>query len=262
MLIICKKKIIIIHKTKIKIEDFRKTVQNKRKFSLKNKSLSTSFFSCKVPFQTFYWLPSTHHSTNRFAGGGLRGIWPRVNLLALNCSSSSWVSWLSDENRLSDWAPAPAAAEAAPNPPLVCGNALLPPAAVAAVAPAPSTPPNPAGNKPNAEADPNPGAPAGLSEGGAKEKFEAEGPAGAPKPEGGCDGDPKGLPNPAGVAAADINPNSGRFSGMPKLPVWAGAGEPKPASQMTDRNRKVSIFNHWYGYDRTMGHFSFILPLN
>lgn len=112
----------------------------------------------------------------------------------------------------------------APNPPLVCGNAG------AAAAPALPNPPVllPAEEKLNPDADPNPEDPAGLLvEEEAKEKVEAEGWAGAPKPEGVCGvEDPNGAPK----TGADVNPNSGRFSGKPKLPVWAGAGEPKSES--------------------------------
>lgn len=137
---------------------------------------------------------------------------------------------LSGENRLSDAPLAdrfPAAARAAlvPNPPLVCPNPLVLPAAAGASAPKPLLNPPPVfavDEKLNPEAEPNPDVTAGLSEIGAvKEKVEAKGAEVTaeeePNPEGSCVGAATALPKPP-PAVAKL-----------KLLACTGAGAPKPA---------------------------------
>lgn len=172
------------------------------------------------------------------AGGGFKGIWPRVNLFALNWFSSSGVSLLSDENRLSDVPPAepaPAAGGAAvvPNPPLVCPNKLLLPAAAGASTPKPLPNPPPVfavEEKLNPEAEPNPEAAGLLVVGHAKEKLEDEGASEAaeeePNPEGGCVGAAVALPKPVEDDGAAEEPNPPVEAA--KLKLLASAGAPNP----------------------------------
>ena len=184
-------------------------------------------------------------------GGGFKGIWPRVNLLALNSFSSSGVRLPSGENRLSGAAPpglAPAAggAAAAPNPPLICPKALPLPAAadVAVPKPLPNPPPVFAvEEKLNPEAEPNPEAAAGLSAvGAAKENVEADGAEEEPNPEVGCVGAAMALPNPAEDAGAAEEANPPPAAAKPKVAACTGA--PKPTS--SEISKKKLQRRQWY----------------
>ncbi|TNN88095.1 hypothetical protein EYF80_001676 [Liparis tanakae] len=171
-------------------------------------------------------------------GGGFRGIWPRVNLFALNWASSSGLKLLSCENRLFCAAPAgptPAAGGASvfPNPPLVCPKILPSPTEAGTAAPKPLPNPPPVAfcveGKLNPEAEPNPEVAAGLLvDGAAKEKEEAFGAEEAaveePNPEGGCVGAAKALPKPG--AAREPNPPLGAA----KLKVLEAAVVPATSS--------------------------------
>lgn len=182
-------------------------------------------------------FPLQHHTTSMSAGGGFNGIWPRVNLLALNWFSSSGVILLSCENRVSDAPPAdpaPAACGAAafPNPPPVCPNTLPLPAEAAASDPKALANPPPGvvvEEKLNPEAEPNPEAAAGLLAGGAAKENEdaatAEEPAvEEPNPEGGCAGAAEGPPKAAGAE----EPNPTAWAAKLNVSAVAGAGAPKP----------------------------------
>lgn len=163
--------------------------------------------------------------------------------MALNWSSSSGLSLLSGENRLSDAAPAAGGAAAAPKP-LVCPKLLpLPAAAAAGAAPAPKPLPNPpvlcaVAEKLNPEAEPNPDAGACVLEAGVlKEKEEAEGAAAAePKSGAGWDGAAAALPKPAEGARAEPNPPPEEVK-LKEL-AWAGAGAPKPEQGGTETKEK------------------------
>jgi len=171
-------------------------------------------------------------------GGGFKGIWPRVNLFALNWASSSGVILLSCENRVFHAPPADPTAAAGgaavfPNPPLVCSKMPPPPTEAGAAAPKPFPNPPPVAFcvevKLNPEAEPNPEVAAGLLvDGASKEKEEAfgaeEAAAEEPNPEGGCVGAAEALPKPG--AAREPNPPLGAA----KLKVLdaAGAGASKP----------------------------------
>lgn len=153
--------------------------------------------------------------------------------------SSSGVSWLSGENRLSDApeeAPAAVGAAVAPKPPLVCPKILLLPVAAGASAPKPAPNPPPVlgvEEKLNPEAEPNPAVAAGvLVVGAPKEKEEAERAEEAaeeePNPDGGCVGAAKALPKPVEDGGAAEEPNPPLGAAKLKVLASAGAGAPKP----------------------------------
>lgn len=178
---------------------------------------------------------------SRFAGGGFKGTWPSVNLLALNWFSSSWVSLLSGVNKPSA-ASLPAAAEVAgavgaPNTALVFPKLLLPLLSAAAGAPLPDPLPNPVPvfaeeeEKLKAEAEPKPEEAGGwLVVGAAKENVEAEGVEAEPKPMGGWAGAAVTFPKPD---EDDGAPNPVLDAAKLKLLAVAVAGAPKPTGQIT-----------------------------
>lgn len=210
------------------------------KIYLKNKfDFGLNWSTMQKKMLTLYkWslYSKNHHTSSMSAGGGFKGIWPRVNLLALNWFSSSGVRLPWGENRLSD---APSvdlgpAAGGAPNPPLVCPKVLLLlPGAAGVSAPKPLPNPPPAfavEEKLNPEAEPNPEVAAGVLEVAApKEKDAAErAEEEEPNPVGGWAGAVEALPKPVEDDGAAEESNPPLPAAKLKALAWAGAGAPKP----------------------------------
>lgn len=189
---------------------------------------------------------SQSHNTSKLDGGGFVGIWPRVNLFDLNWSSSSGVSLLSSENRLSDipLAELLAAVEAelVPNPVVVFPKRPPLPAATDSLDPNPlpnalSPDPPVFVEKLNPDAEPNAEVDAGLFEVGAlKEKELAEAAEGAPEEEPKPDPNPEEEPNPeegcVGTVGVCPNPDEEPNPLFPeaklKVLAWTGAVLPNP----------------------------------
>lgn len=172
-------------------------------------------------------------------GGGFKGIWPRLNVFDLNWFSSSGVSELSSEKRLSDvpLAELPAAEEGAlvPNPAVVFPKRPLLPAGADSLDP--NAPPPAPVEKLNPDAEPNAGVDVGLSEVGVlKEKELADAAEGPPVDEPKPEPNPEVVPNPDGGCVGTTgfcpNPNDGPNPLLPaaKLKVlgWTGAALPNP----------------------------------
>ena len=177
-----------------------------------------------------------------FAGGGLRGICPKLNLFAPNSLSSSGFSSLWEVKRLSVNPPAEPVPATVPVvlPPnkeltLVCPKSFPPVEGAAA----PKPPPllaveeklNPEAEPPNPEVD---GALVTSATGAANEKPAAEGADEAekePKPDGGGVATAAATPNPVGSAWVADEPNSALGTAKLKplaLLGWGWAGAPKP----------------------------------
>lgn len=188
------------------------------------------------------------HTSSMLDGGGFKGIWPRLNVFDLNWFSSSGVSELSGEKRLSDvpLAELPAAEEGAlvPNPAVAFPKRPLLPAGADSLDPnAPAPAPV---EKLNPDAEPNAGVDVGLSEvGPLKEKELADAAEGPPEDEPKPDANPEEEPNPDGgcVGATGFcpNPNDEPNPLLPaaklKVLAWTGAALPNP----TFWNENVAI---------------------
>lgn len=185
------------------------------------------------------------HTTSMLDGGGFKGIWPRVNVFDLNWFSSSGVSELSSEKRLSEFPlaelPAAVEGELVPNPAVAFPKRPLLPAGADSLVPN-APPPAPAwfAEKLNPDAEPNTEADAGVSEVGVlKEKELTEAAEGPPEDEPKPEPNPEEEPNPdggcVGTTGVCPNPDEAPKALLPaaklKVLAWTGAVLPNPKVQ-------------------------------